>query len=153
MQRILILIIWLFSAFAVQPQANEVQHEPSWLVVVNSNSGLTSLSQEQVISLFLGRTQFLPTGSKAKPFDFPIESNNRASFYEALTGKNIADIDAYWARLRYSGRASPPLPLSNSEEIIKRLREQDSAIAYLPAEYASSLDELGLKAVLTMRYN
>lgn len=133
--------------------ANEATKSVSWLVVVNNNSELTSLSQEQVLSLFLGRNQFLPTGSKARPFDFPIDSNIRANFYQALTGKNIADIDAYWARLRYSGRASPPLPLKNSQEIIQRLQELDSAISYLPAEFAGTLEENGLKAVLTMRYN
>lgn len=149
----LILLFLTLSVFSPHTLAQDDTTDSSWIVVVNSNSGLHSLSKDQVIGLFLGRTQFLPTGSKVKPIDYPIDSNNRANFYYALTGKNIADIDAYWARLRYSGRASPPQPLENEEEIMARLQSQDSAIAYLPSKYVSVLKKYGLISVLTMRYN
>lgn len=122
-----------------------------WLVVVNQESGLTQLSQKQVLSLFLGRAQFLPTGGRVKTFDHPIDSDHRASFYQSLTGKNIADIDAYWARLKYSGRASPPKALDNAEAIIKELSEHKAGLSYLPSAYATSLADNGLVSVLTMR--
>jgi hypothetical protein len=124
--------------------------QQSWLVVVNLNSELTTLSQNQVMSLFLGRAHFLPTGSRVKTFDFPIDSAIRANFYHSLTGKNIADIDAYWARLRYSGRATPPLALKNGKDIMKRVSEQKATLAYLPAVFQSTLAANGLKSVLTM---
>lgn len=122
----------------------------SWIVVVNQNIDLKSLSQKQVMSLFLGRAQFLPTGSRVKTIDFPVDSQTRADFYRSLTGKNIADIDAYWARLRYSGRASPPQALEDSDAIMAVVRQQEAALAYLPANFASKLAANGLKAVLTV---
>ena len=149
MYRILLLIL---SVWPLGVLAQDDPGDSAWIVVVNRDSGLSSLSKTQVIGLFLGRTQFLPTGSKVKPIDYPADSNHRAHFYYALTGKNIADIDAYWARLRYSGRASPPQSLASEEEILQRLQLHKSAIAYLPMKYQGLLNQYGLVTVLTMGY-
>ncbi len=143
------LLLTLLMPVSAQLRADEF--ETSWLVVVNESSGLTELSQKQVMSLFLGRAQFLPDGTRVKTFDFPVDSATRAGFYQRLTGKNIADIDAYWARLRYSGRASPPQVLADGDAIIQRVSEQGAALAYLPAQFKDTLAANGLRAVLTMR--
>ena len=121
-----------------------------WLIVVKADADIEKLSKKQVISLFLGRTKFLPSGEKAQALDFPIESPKRASFYHALTGKNIADIDAYWARLKYSGKASPPTPVDSDEQIIALVSSVSAAIAYLPLEREEDLQQMGLKTVLSM---
>ena len=146
--RLLLLISCLFwTSSSVNGQTG---FSTSWLVVVNQNAELTTLSQKQVLSLFLGRAQFLPSGSRVKTIDYPVDSKVRADFYQSLTGKNIADIDAYWARLRYSGRASPPQPLADSNAIMAMVRQQEAALAYLPANFKGDLAANGLKAVLTV---
>ena len=124
--------------------------QDGWLIVVKADAEIEQLSKKQVISLFLGRTKFLPSGEKAQALDFPIESPKRASFYHALTGKNIADIDAYWARLKYSGKASPPTPVDSDEQIIALVSSVSAAIAYLPLERENDLQQMGLKTVLSM---
>lgn len=140
----------LLVALASSAQQDQQNKGFSCLVVVNKNSELTALSQKQVISMFLGRAQFLPSGVRVQTFDFPVDSALRAKFYQRLTGKNIADIDAYWARLRYSGRASPPLALQNAQAIIEKLNQHKAGLAYLPWEFESKLAANGLKAVLIL---
>lgn len=145
------LLLFINCLLLVNAHASGQQPSNSgWLVVVNEHCDLTVLSQKQVLSLFLGRSHFLPTGSRVKTIDFPVDSKTRADFYLSLTGKNIADIDAYWARLRYSGRASPPQPLADSDAIIAMVQQQKSALAYLPSNYEGDLAANGLKAVLTV---
>ena len=122
-------------------------------VVVNASSSITQLSQKQVIGFFLGRSKFLPNGSKVKTIDFPLNSDARAAFYQALTGKNIADIDAYWARLAYSGRAFPPRPLSDVDQAIEMVAEREDTIAYLPEKYLEPAVKNGLKTVFTIPVN
>lgn len=146
-----LLLICLLVPGSASLHADEYDESLAWLVVVNQDSELTELSQKQVMSLFLGRAQFLPTGSRVKTFDFPVDSQIRAGFYRSLTGKNIADIDAYWARLRYSGRASPPQPMENGDAIIKKISEHSAGLAYLPGAFEPALAANGLKTVLTMR--
>lgn len=139
------LLIYL-SIFNLPVQASE----SGWIVLISGQSGTANLTQKQVMSLFLGRSRYLPDGDKVTALDHPIESEIRASFYRALTGKNISDIDAYWARLKYSGRASPPLPVETSEEIIEILSQEPGVIAYLPATYKDTLAKMGILPVLTM---
>ena len=147
------LILLLLQLIILTFPAAAAQSEQSLLVVMNNNVDVESLSQKQVMSLFLGRAKFLPSGEKVRAVDFPLNSLTRADFYQALTGKNIADIDAYWARLSYSGRATPPQEMPGSEEIIRLVSQQEAVIAYLPANYKSQLEDAGLKTVLTMRLN
>lgn len=125
--------------------------EQSWLIVVSSQSTVSNLTQKQVMGLFLGRSKFLPDGDRVYALDHPVESATRANFYRALTGKNIADIDAYWARLKYSGRATPPLPVDSHEQIIRLLTSRAGTIAYLPISYTEELAKNGLIPVLTMQ--
>lgn len=122
-----------------------------WLVVVNANTPIENLTQKQVMGLFLGRSKFLPSGERAQAIDFPLDSEQRAQFYEALTGKSIADVDAYWARLKYSGKATSPTPLEGSEQIIAAVSQYSSAIAYIPASRRDELASNGLKTVLSMK--
>jgi len=116
-------------------------------VIVSSQSELTSLSRKQVMSLFLGRARSFPNGGVAKAFDNEIGSTIREQFFEGLTGKSISDIDAYWARLRYSGRASPPKVLESMAEILKEVSQNKSAIAYVQEQ---DPDELAQKNIIVV---
>ena len=140
------LTVLLLSQFAANTAYSA---ESQWMIVVQKNSSISSLTHKQVMSLFLGRAKFLPSGERARALDFPIDSDVRANFYENLTGKNIADIDAYWARLQYSGKASPPIPMKGSEQILNLVGKESSAIAYLPSRFQPQLAEFGLKSVFT----
>lgn len=148
------LVVVCLSCFVplTQKTAGATESEPFfWLVVVKADSSISALTKKEVMGLFLGRAKYLPTGDKVKALDFPIASAVRAEFYRALTGKNIADIDAYWARLQYSGRATPPEPIESSELIMQIVSKEKRAIAYLPGYYQDQLAANGLKSVLTMQ--
>ena len=116
-------------------------------VIVSSQSELTSLSRKQVMGLFLGRARSFPNGINAKAFDHEVGSSIRARFFEGLTGKSISDIDAYWARLRYSGRASPPKVIEGMAGILKEVSQNQHAIAYIQGQ---NLDELAQQDILVV---
>src|SRR5689334_20372889 len=84
--------------------------EPNDLVViVSAGSGVAALTREQAINIFMGRYRSLPSGLVAFPIDLGENSVERGLFYQRLVGKDLADVDAYWARLVFSGQTSPPL--------------------------------------------
>ncbi len=144
----------LVGLVSSQPALAQNPPQQALLVVVNPAANINELSEKHVTALFLGRAKFLPGGSgRVKAIDYPVDSDVRAAFYQALTGRNIADIDAYWARLTYSGSASPPQALSNSEQILQMVAQQESAIAYLPGEYQEQVAARGLQTVLTVEIN
>ncbi len=145
----ILFYIFTFLLLIPAPASKSAQFK-ELLIVVHGSAKIDSLSQKQVIDLFLGRNKFFPSGNKVRAIDHPINSQLRADFYQALTGKNIATIDAYWARLKYSGRANSPKPLTDIDEIINAVSEQVGTIAYLPADSVQQIEAHGLKTVLTM---
>lgn len=78
------------------------------VVVVNADNPTPALSREEVIHIFLGRYRQFPSGQGAEPYDQPTDSPERNLFYERLVGKSQAQINAYWARLTFTGRTRPP---------------------------------------------
>ncbi|MCX7897090.1 MAG: hypothetical protein N2441_04380 [Rhodocyclaceae bacterium] len=117
---------FLFSFVATVAQAELV-------VVTSPQTGIERLSREEVINIFLGRYRLLPVGITAEPLDLPIDHPARAQFYQRLVGKHLAEINAYWARLIFSGRTRPPRVVSDYAEAIRVVRERPGALAYLDA--------------------
>jgi ABC-type phosphate transport system substrate-binding protein len=120
----------LLSLFvALSSLANPVSAEP--VVVVNAASAIGQLSQDEIINIFLGRYRRLPTGDAAQPIDQPESSALRAEFYRKLVNKNVNEINAYWSRLIFSGRTSPPLQAASVADVAGLLLKRPGAIAYV----------------------
>ncbi len=101
------------------------------VVVVNPKSGVEKLSRDEVINIFLGRYRQLPGGIAAEPLDLPAGGADRALFYELLVGKDQAEINAYWARLVFSGRTPPPRQTAGSGQVIELVGRHLGAVGYV----------------------
>lgn len=101
------------------------------VVVVNASSGVDRLSREQVVNIFLGRYRQYPSGLVALPIDQPDDGPLKAEFYRLLVDKDLAQINAYWARLIFSGRTRPPHNARNSNELLRILTSNVGAITYM----------------------
>ena len=111
------------------------------VVVVNQAAGIETLSRSDVINIFMGRFRQLPSGATAQPIDMPV-SPVRAQFYRALVNKEPAEINAYWARLVFAGRTSPPIQAETAEDILKVLRANPGGIAYLERSRVTSREKI-----------
>ncbi|WP_415888594.1 hypothetical protein ACMXYV_11285 [Neptuniibacter sp. SY11_33] len=101
------------------------------IVISHPESEVDRLSKKQVIDLYMGRVQHFPNGGKASTLDMPTDSDHRAKFYKGLTGKTLPQINAYWARLIFAGRATPPQPVESSQEVIATIMKDTTAIGYI----------------------
>lgn len=116
------------------------------VVVVNARSGVDALTREQVTNIFLGRYRLLPSGVTAMPIDQPGEHPEKARFYRLLVNKDLTEIDAYWARLVFSGKTHPPRQASTPKAVIQWLAHERGAIGYMERAEADSR----LKIVLNL---
>jgi ABC-type phosphate transport system substrate-binding protein len=103
-------------------------------VIGNPASPIKSLSLSQVMSLYTGRTDSAFDSFSAIPLDQPNGSDLRRAFYVAVTGQSETQINAFWARLAFSGRALPPRPMTDSAAIVKRVAGDIHAIGYVAQE-------------------
>ncbi|MGL4604163.1 MAG: hypothetical protein ACRCU9_08440 [Iodobacter sp.] len=100
------------------------------MVIVNPNSGVAQLSKAEVINIFMGRYRKFPSGQNAMPLDVLHPASGREQFYRGLLSKELAEVDSYWARLKFSGQVAPPLPIENSDVVIQMVASNVNYIAY-----------------------
>lgn len=100
-------------------------------VVVSAKSSVRALAPREAIALFTGRAHTFPDGQEAEPFDQSESGGTRATFYKALTGMDLARINSYWSRLRFSGQVQPPRVLGDDKDVIAMARQNAKAVGYL----------------------
>ncbi len=123
------------------------------VVIVHPDSPLHSLTPRQVSDLYLGRGRFiarqereasLPTAIYEHPADSPV----REMFIRSLNGMTLSQLNAYWARLRFSGEVLPPVALTGNGAVIDAVRRDRSAIGYVDA---SAVGGAPVKIVLRLK--
>jgi ABC-type phosphate transport system substrate-binding protein len=101
------------------------------VVIVNPGSGIDQLTRSQVIDIFLGRFRKLPSGAIAIPIDLRVDTPERKEFYLILVGKDLQQMSSYWARLVFSGQATPPFPVPDARTALDLVATNPNAIAYV----------------------
>ena len=121
---VLVLIMLLFMAWT-QAAAAEV------IVIVHPDNPLAELNREQLIDIYMGRYTHFPDGRTAIPLDQAPDSPIRAAYYQKLINKSVAQVNAFWARLLFSGRATPPRVLTGTQAVIDVVTHNRNAIGYI----------------------
>ena len=103
-------------------------------VVVNAANPARTMTQKEVLDLYMGRSRTFANNDFALPFDLPRDHPARAGFYLALTGQTLAQINSYWSRLMFSGQTMPPQPLPGEAAMLDVVRRNPGAIGYLTQE-------------------
>jgi ABC-type phosphate transport system substrate-binding protein len=114
----------LFCAFAQAASADVV-------VVVSAKSDVASLTSEQVSQIFLAKSSSLPGGVAAVAIDQDEGSAARNEFYSKVTGKDAAQLKAYWSQLLFSGKAQQPPHVADSAAVKKAVNEKAGGIGYI----------------------
>lgn len=121
------LLIAMAAAFATQAQAD-------FYVIVQASNPQQALTQKEAVDLFMGRSRSFGNGDFALVFDLPRNSQQRAAFYQALTGMSQAQVNSYWSRLMFSGQSMPPQPLPDETAMVDIVKRNPSAVGWLSKE-------------------
>ncbi len=100
-------------------------------VVVNPASGVSSLTPGEVKKLFLGKKKSLPGGIKAEVVEQQPGSAARDAFNAAILKKNDKQLKAYWSKMIFSGKGSPPKQMADDAEVKAFVASTKGAIGYL----------------------
>jgi ABC-type phosphate transport system substrate-binding protein len=99
--------------------------------VVSAKSTLTTLSENEVADIFLGKLNRLPDGEALTPIDQAEGAEVRDEFYLKFGGRSQAQVKAHWSKVIFTGRGKPPRRVNNSAEVKKLLSENPNAIGYI----------------------
>ncbi len=100
-------------------------------VIVNPKNAAATMTADQVSSIFLGKSNTLPSGAAALATDLPEASATRDQFYSKVTGKQAPQVKAAWSRLVFSGKGTPPKELASAADVKKFVAANPDAIGYI----------------------
>lgn len=126
-----ILVGLVVSASILAPVAARAD----MVVVMSANSNVEHLSRDQVINIFMGRYRRLPDDTAAAPLDIGQDTPERQYFYHHLLNKTLAEINAYWARLLFSGKTAAPEEVASQRKVLERVAHDPHAIGYVDRQY------------------
>lgn len=98
------------------------------VMVANPTVKFSSLSQNDLSRLFLGQTGRFPDGSVAIALN--ASGDGKGSFYRQVLQKSPEQMEKYWARMIFTGRAQPPREVS-PREVKSVVATTPGAIGYI----------------------
>lgn len=104
-------------------------------VIVNPDSGISSISANKVKKIFLKKIKTLPNGSKAIPVDQKKGSAIRDEFNKKILNKNENQLESYWSRRIFTGRGTPP---DEKNDVKSFVANNSSAIGYIDTSKVDS---------------
>jgi len=103
------------------------------VVVAGASSPAPKLNTEQVSAIFMGTSKTFPNGEKAVPVDQAVGSPVYAQFYNQVAGRSESQIKAYWSRMIFTGKGTPPQDAGDAAAVKKLLAANPNLVGYIDA--------------------
>ncbi|PIE42023.1 MAG: phosphate ABC transporter substrate-binding protein [Gammaproteobacteria bacterium] len=120
--------------------------EAKLAVVANVDNPVNSITAEELVSIFLGKSRCLDSGVKVVPLDQIEGETARAEFYNKVIKKSPSQLNSYWSRLIFAGKGRPPYAVSDDQEVLEFVSANRSMIGYVDM---SAVDD-SVKVILTI---
>ncbi len=100
-------------------------------IIVNAENAVNNLTTKQVRAIFLKKKRFFPNGSPVIPVDQPEGSVVRAEFNKKVLRKRANQLNAYWSKLIFTGKAQPPEVIGDDMAVKEWVAETPNAIGFV----------------------
>ncbi len=101
------------------------------VVITNKDMPISSLSQEEVNRIYLGKTKFLSNGVKVIPVDQQSGSAARDKFYTNVIKKSDTEVKSYWSRVIFTGQGYPPIQESDDRAVKDLVAKNPNCMGYV----------------------
>ena len=116
----------LITTFAASSAIAEV-------AVIVHPSNAASVDQAEITRLFTGRGTTFNNGSKATPLNLAESAAARGEFDSKVLSKSSSQMKAYWSKLVFTGKGTPPKELTSDAEMKAAVAADATAIGYIDA--------------------
>lgn len=100
-------------------------------IIVNP-ANAAAISTEDIKSLFSGRQKSFTDGKTALVLSLEESNPTRSEFNNAVLGKTDAQMKAYWSKLLFTGKGTPPKELT-AAEMLELIAANPNTIGYIDA--------------------
>ena len=134
MKKLLIISSLIFSQLAFAEVA---------VIVHPSNNN--QLDEATVSKIFLGREKSFADGQSVVPLALADSAPASAAFNDAVLKKSSSQLKAYWSKLVFTGKGTPPKEIGSEEEMLKLVATNPSVIGYVDASKVDASVKVALK--------
>lgn len=103
------------------------------IAVVVHPSNSASISADDIERIFLGKKKSFSSGDTAVPINLNEGDATRASFNEKALNKNSSQLKAYWSKLVFTGKGTPPKEVDSAADVLKLVSSNPNMIGYIDA--------------------
>lgn len=125
LKRLINPILLVFLLFAHNAMAEE-----QYLYVVASDKTLATLHKKDIKHIYMDSALF-----DLKPINLTQGHTLRTVFNAKVIGLTESRIGAYWAQMKFTGRANPPIEFKSETEIFQFLKSNPGFIAYVSQQH------------------
>jgi ABC-type phosphate transport system substrate-binding protein len=108
----------------------------SEVAVIVHASNQQSLTETDIKNLFTGKLKSFPDGNPAIILSLPEGDPNQSLFNQKVLGRSDAQVKAFWSKLMFTGKGTPPKEVS-AEEMIKLVSTNPSTIGIVDSAVVS----------------
>ncbi|SFB90559.1 phosphate ABC transporter substrate-binding protein [Pseudoalteromonas denitrificans] len=101
------------------------------VIVHPSNSN--TVDAAAITKIFTGKAKSFGDGSKAVPLSQKSSSATTTEFNKKALKKSSSQLKAYWSKLVFTGKGTPPKELSNDADVIKMVSTNPNTIGFVSA--------------------
>lgn len=115
------------------------------VAVIVHPSNANALDEATVAKIFLGREKSFADGKSVVPVSLSESAAASTAFNDTVLKKSSSQLKAYWSKLVFTGKGTPPKEISSDEEMIKLVATNPSLIGYVDASKVDASVKVALK--------
>jgi hypothetical protein len=103
------------------------------IAVIVHPSNSNAIDSATISRIFLGKEKSFADGAQAVPINQTESSAITEEFNTDVLNKSSSQLKAYWSKLVFTGKGSPPKDVTDDAEAIKLIAANPNMIAYIDA--------------------
>ena len=103
------------------------------VVVIMHPSQTITINQDDVTRLYMGRLGDV-AGVNLVPVNLVDSHPLKSQFDEAALGRSSSQLKAYWSRLIFTGKGTPPKEVGSDSEVLALVAANPNIIGYVAAD-------------------
>ena len=105
------------------------------VIIANKGVGVESISAKEAKKIWLAKTKSI-AGTSVKLADLPKGNASRDHFYSTIVKKSEKKLKAYWAKIVFAGKGTPPKILASDAEVVSWVASTPGALGYVDSAAA-----------------
>ncbi|MBH0037750.1 phosphate ABC transporter substrate-binding protein [Pseudoalteromonas sp. SWN166] len=106
------------------------------VAVIINPSNVSSVDADTIKKIYLGKSKSFSNGDKVNPVNQDGTSVTD-EFNDKVVGKSSSQLNAYWSKLIFTGKGTPPEKLASDQAVIDFVAANNNAIGYIDSSKVS----------------